>query len=126
MTLPPMARWDGCRNSPGSAPEALTVGSTDEDDARATSSNHGPCVNVFAPGVLIQAAHRSSESWLSGTSMAAPHVAGVAAIALSADPRLTPSQLRAKIIGDATDGVLSDIPVHGLISEPAPPPPPPI
>lgn len=100
---------DACQNSPASAPEAFTVGSSDEKDRRADSSNFGPCTNIFAPGVLIQAAYRDSQSWLSGTSMACPAVAGVVAIHLSKDPTLTPKQVQELVVSGATDGVLADV-----------------
>lgn len=101
---------DACENSPASSPDAITVGSTDEKDVRADSSNYGKCMDIFAPGVLIQAAYRDGQSWLSGTSMACPHVAGVAAIALSLFPEMTPAELRSYLTKQATPDVIHDMP----------------
>jgi subtilisin family serine protease len=125
---------DACGNSPASSVDAFTVGSSDENDARSESSNYGPCTDILAPGVLIQAAHRDSQSWLTGTSMACPHVAGAAAIALSQNPTLSPADLKKLILSEATPGVLSNVPANTpnkLLfvacspSEPTPAPPPP-
>ncbi|MFM8000984.1 MAG: S8 family serine peptidase, partial [Actinomycetota bacterium] len=68
-----------CNYSPASAPSAITVGATTSADARASYSNYGSCLDIFAPGSSITSSyHRSSSELrsLSGTSMAAPHVAG--------------------------------------------------
>lgn len=83
---------DACTVSPARVPEAVTVGATDSVDKRASFSNYGKCVDVFAPGKGVVSAYGGSastdSSWkqLSGTSMAAPHAAGVAALILSIAP----------------------------------------
>ncbi len=102
---------DACTMSPASAPTAISVGATDDQDARAPFSDYGPCVTVFAPGVDIESAWSSdpkATEVLSGTSMAAPHAAGVAALLLSGTPGAAPAQVRQGIIDGATPGVVSN------------------
>ncbi|PIK55735.1 putative cuticle-degrading serine protease isoform X1 [Apostichopus japonicus] len=96
---------NSCFKSPAGAPQALTVGASQFDDIRAYFSNVGGCVDIYAPGRSITAAYyRADDDYaiLSGTSMAAPHVAGVAAIHLGLNPTLTPAELRDVILNDAT------------------------
>jgi subtilisin family serine protease len=101
---------DACNRSPASTPEAITVGATNDADVRASFSNYGTCVDVFAPGVSITSAYYTSDTatatW-NGTSMASPHVAGVAAIYLGANPNATPAQVAAAIDGGATSGIVT-------------------
>ena len=73
---------NACNSSPARTAEALTVGSTTSSDARSSFSNYGTCVDIFAPGSSITSAWHTSDTatnTISGTSMAAPHVAGAAA-----------------------------------------------
>ncbi|MBL0176375.1 MAG: S8 family serine peptidase [Ignavibacteria bacterium] len=123
-----------CNYSPASAPTALTVGATGSNDARASFSNYGSCVDLFAPGVGITSSTMTGTntyaSW-NGTSMATPHVAGVAAIYLSANPTATPAQVMSALIGNATSGVLSGIGtgspnllLNNNVTGPPPPAPP--
>jgi subtilisin family serine protease len=77
---------DACNYSPASEPSAITVGATTSTDTRASYSNYGACVDIFAPGSSITSAwHTTSDATntISGTSMASPHVTGVAALALA-------------------------------------------
>ncbi len=80
------ANAKACGTSPASEPTAITVGSTTSTDARSSFSNYGPCLDIFAPGSSILSAWIGSATathTISGTSMAAPHVAGAAAVLLS-------------------------------------------
>jgi len=103
---------DACTVSPASnVNSALTVGATTTTDARATYSNFGACLDLFAPGSGITSAwHLSSTATntISGTSMAAPHVAGLAARYLSAAPTAFPSQVMDAIKNDATPNVVTN------------------
>lgn len=100
-----------CNQTPARVAEALTVGATDINDQRASFSNKGKCVDLFAPGVAVTSAWVDSDTatnTISGTSMAAPHVTGAAAILLAAHPTWTPQQVSARIIADATKGVVGN------------------
>ncbi|WP_051367059.1 S8 family peptidase [Hamadaea tsunoensis] len=100
---------DACGDSPGRLPAAITVGATDRNDNRASFSNFGSCVDLFAPGVAITSASiagTSASTVLSGTSMASPHVAGAAALVLADNPAFTPAQVSAKVLGNATPSLV--------------------
>ncbi len=93
------------RMSPANLPAAITVGATDSADRRATFSNYGPALDLFAPGVNIRSDYYGDDyltAVASGTSMASPHVAGAAALALDASPGLTPAQVRNYLVKNAT------------------------
>jgi subtilisin family serine protease len=95
---------DACNYSPGRVSEALTVGATNSNDSKASWSNFGSCVDLFAPGVSITSAWHSSNTatnTISGTSMATPHVTGVAALYLQQHPGASPSEVSTAIL-DAT------------------------
>lgn len=103
---------NACNTSPSAEPLAMTVGASDRNDRQASFSNFGTCVDTYAPGVDIVSASHSSNTGtatLSGTSMAAPHVAGAAALLLGADPSLTPGELTQALLDAATPGVLSNL-----------------
>ncbi|MFF7297664.1 S8 family serine peptidase [Streptomyces sp. NPDC008265] len=87
---------DACKGSPAAVPQALTVAATDAADGRARFSNHGRCVDLSAPGVAVTSAGKGSATATaraSGTSMAAPHVAGAAALLLARGAARTPAQV---------------------------------
>ena len=103
---------DACTKSPASAPAAITVGATSNNDSRAYYSNVGACVDIFAPGSSITSASISGNTataLMSGTSMASPHVAGVAALILGNARSLTPAQVGAQLSADATVGVVTGV-----------------
>ena len=102
---------NACNFSPARVGTAITVGATQSNDARASFSNFGTCLDIFAPGVGITSSWFSSNTatnTISGTSMAAPHVAGVAALILSANPTWSPAQVRNEMVADATPGVVTN------------------
>jgi subtilisin family serine protease len=96
--------------SPADVKEAITVGATDRNDARAAFSNFGPAVDLFAPGVSITSASNASDTGkatFSGTSMASPHAAGAAAVYLGGHPRATPAQVSKALVAGAVSGKVS-------------------
>ncbi|MGW4467310.1 S8 family peptidase [Micromonospora sp. NPDC004704] len=101
---------NACNVSPASTPNGITVGATESNDAKASYSNIGTCLDIFAPGSAITSAWSTSNTatnTISGTSMATPHVVGAAALVLSASPSYTPQQVRDKLVNDATNGVVT-------------------
>ena len=136
---------DACAGSPARAPAALTVGATGTvisgtltlPDDRASYSNFGTCLDLFAPGSSITSdtydknnpASNTATAVKSGTSMASPHVAGVAALYLSANPGATPSQATEAIVTNATVNKVTNAgigsPNRLLYAGFIPPPPPP-
>jgi aqualysin 1 len=98
---------DACNYSPARVANALTVGSTTSSDARSSFSNIGTCLDIFAPGSSIPSAWHTSDTatnTISGTSMATPHVAGVAALYLQNNTGASPSTVASQIINTATTG----------------------
>ncbi len=103
---------DACNYSPASFPDAITVGAIDKNDFKASWSNYGTCVDLFAPGVEILSAAYSKTSTtatatLGGTSMASPHVAGVVAQYMQTAADTSPQAVRSALSG--TIGVLKSI-----------------
>lgn len=105
---------NACNYSPAAAENAITVGASTINDERAYFSNYGECVDVFAPGLNILSVWRGSRyatNTISGTSMASPHVAGLAAYFLSMEEdRVTPKYIKDKILRLATRDALDKIP----------------
>ena len=98
---------NACNSSPARTAEAITVGATTRTDARASFSNYGTCVDIFAPGNGITSAWYTSNTatnTISGTSMASPHVAGAAAVYLQANPGASPANVASALIAAATTG----------------------
>lgn len=99
------ANANACFYSPASEPSAITVGATTSTDARASYSNWGTCVDIFAPGTSITSAWSTSDSaisTISGTSMAAPHVAGAAALVAQANPTASPAAIAYFLVNRAS------------------------
>ncbi|MFJ3980602.1 S8 family peptidase [Streptomyces fungicidicus] len=93
--------------SPARVTEAITVGATTSTDARASYSNYGSVLDVFAPGSSITAGWHTSDTatnTISGTSMATPHVAGAAAVHLAGHTSATPAQVASALVNGATTG----------------------
>ena len=100
---------EACDGSPSRVKEALGVGATSRSDRRASFSNYGLCVDVFAPGVDVESARRGGGSQvLSGTSMASPHVAGVLALCLERQPGSGPAELFRCVVESATPDIVRD------------------
>jgi len=98
---------NACNYSPAREPSAITVGATTSSDARASYSNFGTCLDLFAPGSTIRSAYIRTTTdvvEMSGTSMASPHVAGVAALVLQSTPSAKPAAVRNFIVDNATPG----------------------
>ena len=96
---------DACNSSPARAANAITVGATTTTDARSSFSNFGPCLDIFAPGSGILSSWFSSDTataTLSGTSMASPHVAGVAALYKQFSPSASAATVRNAIVNGST------------------------
>lgn len=103
---------NACNFSPARVQEAITVGATTSFDSRSSFSNWGTCVDIFAPGSSIQSAWWTSDTatnTISGTSMASPHVAGVAALYLQDNPDASSDAVTTAILETSTTGRLSGI-----------------
>ena len=100
---------NACNYSPARVAEAMTIGATDRTDTKPRWSNYGSCVDLFAPGVSITSAWYTSNTatnTISGTSMASPHVAGVAAQYLQTNTAASPATVRNAVYNSATPNVV--------------------
>jgi subtilisin family serine protease len=101
---------DACNSSPARVASAMTIGATDSTDRKASWSNYGNCVDWFAPGVSILSAWstgNTATNTISGTSMATPHTAGVAALYLQSNPGASPAVVRDALYANTTKGVVT-------------------
>lgn len=102
---------DACDYSPAGADRAYTIGATNDDDSKTSWSNFGDCVDMFAPGADITAAWHTSDTatnTISGTSMAAPHVAGVAALFLENNTNATSQEVYDAISQTSTKNIVTN------------------
>ncbi|MDJ1131315.1 S8 family peptidase [Streptomyces iconiensis] len=102
---------DATKASPARVPEAITVAASDVADNQAAFSNFGKRVDLYGPGVDIVSASNKSDTattTMSGTSMAAPHVTGAAALYVAAHKKATPRQVSAALVKGATSGAIAD------------------
>lgn len=100
---------DASGSSPARVQDAITVAASGEQDEQADFSNYGEVVDIYAPGVdIVSAQMGGGETALSGTSMAAPHVAGAAALYLADNPEATPAEVSEALTTSATPDVITD------------------
>jgi len=102
---------NACNQSPARVPSAITVAASDDADTRAYFSDWGSCVDLFAPGVNVLSATNYGDSaadYLSGTSMATPHVTGTVARYQETHPTASPAQVTSALLAAATPGVIVD------------------
>lgn len=100
---------DACRLSPAGSGRALVVGSVNLNDQRTNTSNHGECVSIFAPGgLVITEGLNGLPSTRSGTSFAAPHVAGAIALYLTNNPTARPAEVVWTITSNGLKGAVID------------------
>jgi subtilisin family serine protease len=100
---------DACKYSPARVAEAMTIGETDRADRKASWSNYGGCVDWFAPGVGVTSAWHTTDTatnTISGTSMATPHTAGVAALYLQGNKGASPGTVRSALYSLTTKGIV--------------------
>ncbi|MGC9660213.1 serine protease [Acinetobacter pittii] len=102
---------DACSSSPARVSKAITVAATDSTDTRASYSNYGSCVDIFAPGSQINSSWIGSNTAtkvLNGTSMATPHVVGVVAEMLQSTPTATPQTISNNLLNQASNNVVKN------------------
>lgn len=126
-----------CNYSPAREPSAITVGATTSSDVRASYSNFGSCLSLYGPGSLVASTYNTSDTataTMSGTSMATPHVAGLAALILQGSPTASAASVKSQVVATASPGRVTDAGsgspnllayTLGTGSVTPPPPPPP-
>ncbi|TEB37925.1 serine protease [Coprinellus micaceus] len=105
--------WDAINTSPARTPSAITVGASTITDTKASFSNYGSIVDIFAPGQNVISSWIGSTTAtnnISGTSMATPHIAGLVAYLIGKDGNASPAEIEAKIKAIGVTGVLTGIP----------------
>jgi subtilisin family serine protease len=103
---------DACMFPISNVPEAITVAASTRTDTRTTWTNHGACIDLFAPGSGITSATFDNDDSFgskSGTSMASPHVAGAAALVLGQAPGATPAEVRDILVNNATQNIIAPV-----------------
>lgn len=103
---------DACNYSPASAENSISVGATSNTDSMATFSNWGSCVDIFGPGVSITSAWINgvnSDNTISGTSMASPHIAGVAMKLMYDNPDYDADKIKDEMLATASSGKISGV-----------------
>jgi len=106
---------DTCNFSPASSPSCIAVGASNNLDQKATFSNHGRCMTLFAPGQSITSTWiggPDADNTISGTSMAAPHVCGVVTKYLGERPQDAPAVVKAWIVAQSTGGLVKNLPIN--------------
>lgn len=99
---------DACKSSPARVGEAMTISATDSSDRKASWANYGKCVDWFAPGVNITSAwNNGGTRTISGTSMATPHTAGVAALYLQSHTGASPAAVRTALFNQTTKNIVT-------------------
>ncbi|HCQ9656829.1 TPA: S8 family peptidase [Acinetobacter baumannii] len=102
---------DACTSSPARVSKAITVAATDNTDTRASYSNYGSCVDIFAPGSQINSSwigNNTATKILNGTSMATPHVVGVVAEMLQSTPTASPQTISTNLLNQASSNVVKN------------------
>jgi subtilisin family serine protease len=100
---------DACKLSPAGSARSMTVASANMNDQRTNTSNFGECVSIFAPGgLIVTEGHKGTVTTRSGTSMAAPHVAGAIALYLAKFPSAKPAEVIWEISRNSLLGAVVD------------------